>query len=58
MSRTEAEGPPNHAITVWAVLGFSGLLGQALWKLTPMALVPIRDGMTSFQLAAAIPHTS
>lgn len=50
MSSTEAQRPPNHAITTWGVLGFTAILGQAIYRLTPLALHPIRHGMTGFQV--------
>ena len=38
---------PLHVVAVWGVLGFCTLLGQALWRLTPVALEPIRAGSLS-----------
>lgn len=37
------------AIVAWAVGGVLLLLAQALWRLTPIALQPLRDGMTGLQ---------
>jgi hypothetical protein len=34
-------------VAVWALVGVSMLLGQALWRLTPLALDPIRQGVLS-----------
>lgn len=37
------------AIVTWAVGGVLLLLAQALWRLTPIALQPVYDGMTDVQ---------
>lgn len=36
-------------ITAWGVLGVVALLGQALWRLTPLALDAIRHGLAPWQ---------
>lgn len=38
-------------IASWGVLGVLGLLAQAMIRLTPLALEPLRTGMTGFQWA-------
>lgn len=43
---------PLYLAAVWGVLGFSALLVQALLRLTPVALEPVRDGsLTGVQIA-------
>lgn len=37
------------AVVAWSVGGVLLLLAQALWRLTPIALQPLRDGMTGLQ---------
>lgn len=48
------EGRPNQLIVAWSVLGFAALLGHALYKLAPIAWVPIDEGMTQLQMGALI----
>jgi hypothetical protein len=38
----------GYAIAAWGVLGFLALLGSAIWRLTPVALEPIRAGMLAW----------
>lgn len=38
----------GYAIACWGVLGFLALLGSAIWRLTPVALEPIRAGMLAW----------
>ena len=38
---------PNLLIATWGIVGFLALLGQALWRLAPMAIEPIEDGTLS-----------
>lgn len=43
---------PLYLAAVWGVLGFSALLGNALWRLAPVALEPLEDGaLSGVQLA-------
>jgi hypothetical protein len=43
------------AIASWGVFGVLALLGQAMWRLTPLALEPLQQGMmTGFQWALYI----
>ena len=49
----EKEKPRLMAAAVWGVLGFSFLIGSAVYRLTPRALVPINEGLlTSWWLWA------
>lgn len=44
---------PLYVAAVWGVLGFSALLVQALWRLIPVALEPLRSGsLSSAQMVA------
>jgi hypothetical protein len=40
---------PVYAVAVWGVLGFAAIVFRAVWTLAPMALAPIRAGMTGLQ---------
>lgn len=55
MVEMDAAKPPwqtrQIAIVVWGVGGVLLLLAQAIWRLSQVALEPLHDGMTSFQLA-------
>jgi hypothetical protein len=49
--------PPRllYAAAVWGVVGFTAILGRALWQLTPLALEPIRaHSLTTLQVALYI----
>jgi hypothetical protein len=41
---TPRSEPAALLVATWGVLGVLALLGQALWKLTPIALQPLKDG--------------
>lgn len=38
---------PAYAVALWGVFGFAVIVLKALWRLTPMALAPMRDGTMS-----------
>ncbi len=41
-----------YALTLWGVLGFCLLIVRAIWRLTPLAYAPIREGnLTDLQIA-------
>jgi hypothetical protein len=43
--QTRVPGPWGHAIVAWGVFGVLALIAQAMWRLTPLALEPIRANM-------------
>ena len=46
------QAPRHPAATWWGVLGYTALLGQALYRLVPLALEPVRHGrMTTLHWA-------
>ena len=40
----DAAQPRSWAATWWGVLGYTAILGQALYRLVPLALEPVRHG--------------
>lgn len=53
--RDERRSPLHSLVAIWGIFGIVALVGQSLWKLTPIAVEPIADGMmTNFHWAMMI----
>lgn len=51
-ARTSERSEPVYAIAIWGVAGFLLIIGQALWRLTPLAVESLRDySLSPVQLA-------